>query len=693
MANKPGEANFFPDVPVFPSMGIFQPIYGKFDLTTYIQGASDYEIMAFLVGKYNACLEAYGTVTKLSTDTVKACKQLQDWINSWFTNLDVQEEINKKLDKMIADGSFETLMHKAFDAQVNQQTTSAVTAWLVANVTPTGSAVVVDKSLSIEGAAADAKVVGDTTWRMKKINYIGTEVTDTVDLNKLDVNTQITFAYPANKLLNLPHIENLTDTFNGSVITLAGDKAVNNVVPAAGAIQMLFVKDSMQSVFVRTCWDYPSSWLDWRTIGGFANGKHFIYNEGDGNLSLDALVTNESYVVSYPVSHLIGLPPKVAAYGGTVLFTLQTFNYSTKQRSNAPDDGAIQFLTEIRDNTLWVRKVLGGDDKWSDWYGVGSFTDGKSYINNDGALEPLNLNSLPFNQACVISSDYSNLINAPTELAGLQVQGILLSFYYQNKKDENSDTAGGAIQILYSQTTPNVLYVRIGWSYPATWYEWHTVGSKSSEPIPTATTNYYAFSGLGNFTACGDSITASLAYPTSEAVQVQSWAKILAKLNGTSCNVFAQGGIDTKGYLESNLYTEAVADKAQFAILFLGINDINNSIPVGVSSDIGTTKNTYYANYSKIINGLLTNHKFVFCITLPTALQHSVTLYNNAIIDICNNHIDKAFYADITQYSDALEQFGHGHLSSVGYGELAGAIQNAIGNAMAANSYFKILDA
>nr|DAX05118.1 MAG TPA: hypothetical protein [Bacteriophage sp.] len=160
MANKPGEANFFPDVPEFPSMGVFQPIYGKFDLTTYIQGASDYEIMAFLVGKYNACLEAYGNITKLSTDTITACKQLQDWINSWFTNLDVQEEINKKLDKMVADGSFGTLLHQTFDAQINQQTTSAVTKWLVANVTPTGSAVVVDKSLSIEGAAADAKQVG-----------------------------------------------------------------------------------------------------------------------------------------------------------------------------------------------------------------------------------------------------------------------------------------------------------------------------------------------------------------------------------------------------------------------------------------------------------------------------------------------------------------------------------------------------
>ena len=173
MTNKPGEANFFPDVPVYPEMGTFMPVYGKFDLTTYIQGASDYEIMAFLVGKYNACLEAYGNITKLSTETITACKQLQDWINSWFTNLDVQEEINKKLDSMVADGSFGTLLHHTFDTQINQQTTNAVTDWLVKNVTPAGSAVAVDKSLSIEGAAADAKSTGTAINSISTLLFTG----------------------------------------------------------------------------------------------------------------------------------------------------------------------------------------------------------------------------------------------------------------------------------------------------------------------------------------------------------------------------------------------------------------------------------------------------------------------------------------------------------------------------------------
>ena len=245
MANKPGEANFFPDVPEFPSMGTFQPVYGKFDLTTYIQGASDYEIMAFLVGKYNACLEAYGNITKLSTDTITACKQLQDWINSWFTNLDVQEEINKKLDSMVQNGSFGTLLHQTFDTQINRQTTNAVTSWLVANVTPTGSAVVVDKSLSIAGAAADAKTTGDKindisvtmndVSELSAIKYTGTELKILTKLVTSLISGDNFKIYMPNRL-NYQYIPLVANSYNGAhkiTYTNNGIKIERSIISSA----------------------------------------------------------------------------------------------------------------------------------------------------------------------------------------------------------------------------------------------------------------------------------------------------------------------------------------------------------------------------------------------------------------------------------------------------------------------------
>lgn len=243
MANKPTPADFSPAVPDFPSIGQYQPIYGKFDLTTYVQGASDYEIIAFLVQCYNATLKGYSDVTQLSKDTVTAYNQLQTWVNTWFENVDIQKDIDTKLQQMYVDGTLaeaigtskamvpaidgyfntangENNLYKATSSKIDTlyadgtlsnvvkdtgkieeavddylktvsgaeelsnatakkieqmaingelgkvisetaDVQSTTTDWLNTNVTPVGSAVVVDKSLSISGAAADAKAVGE----------------------------------------------------------------------------------------------------------------------------------------------------------------------------------------------------------------------------------------------------------------------------------------------------------------------------------------------------------------------------------------------------------------------------------------------------------------------------------------------------------------------------------------------------
>lgn len=283
MANKPTPADFSPTVPDFPVIGQYQPIYGKFDLTTYIQGASDYEIMAFLVQCYNATLKGYSDVTQLSKDTVTAYNQLQTWVNTWFNNLDVQKEINDKLQEMYENGSLSAAvassdviipaMARYLNSAEGTQNLSNVTAtkidsmaqdgsladvviqtnkipdavkqyldsvdgtknlsdvtakkieamatdgslgtvinntgavqntttnWLQHNVTPTGSAVVVDKSLTIEGAAADAKVTGSKIDLTKE--NIGLMLNRSQNLfNSLKFTNQIVYNYDGGEVTN-----------------------------------------------------------------------------------------------------------------------------------------------------------------------------------------------------------------------------------------------------------------------------------------------------------------------------------------------------------------------------------------------------------------------------------------------------------------------------------------------------------
>ena len=119
--------------------------------------------------------------------------ETKNYIDNYFNNLDVQQEINNKLDQMAQSGALSTLIApfvsqeiggvvanqigdtvasqiggtvaNQIDAVVADQiavpTATATASWLNAHVDPVGSAVIVDNTLTISGAAADAKVTGD----------------------------------------------------------------------------------------------------------------------------------------------------------------------------------------------------------------------------------------------------------------------------------------------------------------------------------------------------------------------------------------------------------------------------------------------------------------------------------------------------------------------------------------------------
>lgn len=94
---------------------------------------------------------------------------LYDYVHDYFDNLDLSAEVRAIIDQMTADGFFDTLVNQIVtDSGTIESTT---TAWLAANVNPVGSAVVIDNSLTIAGAAADAKKTGDIFNLVKAGNF------------------------------------------------------------------------------------------------------------------------------------------------------------------------------------------------------------------------------------------------------------------------------------------------------------------------------------------------------------------------------------------------------------------------------------------------------------------------------------------------------------------------------------------
>lgn len=96
----------------------------------YDDSLSYYEVLCKVVKYINEMLEELETAEKRIDGLDSALKQLREYVDHYFDNLDVQEEINNKLDEMAESGEldaiigewlYRTPMHESFDAIVAGQ--------------------------------------------------------------------------------------------------------------------------------------------------------------------------------------------------------------------------------------------------------------------------------------------------------------------------------------------------------------------------------------------------------------------------------------------------------------------------------------------------------------------------------------------------------------------------------------------
>ena len=76
----------------------------------YDDSLSYYELLCKVVDYLNKMMDNLDTMEGDVTNMFKAFKQLNDYVNNYFNTLDVQEEINNKLDDMSKDGSLSALI-------------------------------------------------------------------------------------------------------------------------------------------------------------------------------------------------------------------------------------------------------------------------------------------------------------------------------------------------------------------------------------------------------------------------------------------------------------------------------------------------------------------------------------------------------------------------------------------------------
>ena len=172
-------ADYTPQLSGYTGQGAFRFWCQKVLPIVYDDSLSYYELLNKVVAYLNNVIadvasvednvgqlnESYGLlqayVNEHMQEIVGVVNQYTEFTDNYFDNLDVQEEINTKLDEMASDGSLSTLIGPIVVATAPD----VITQWLSDHITPTTP--IVDNTLTISGAAADAKVTGDNIIELK----------------------------------------------------------------------------------------------------------------------------------------------------------------------------------------------------------------------------------------------------------------------------------------------------------------------------------------------------------------------------------------------------------------------------------------------------------------------------------------------------------------------------------------------
>lgn len=146
MAEKPT----IPDFPTLPDFG--KMITQACEVVASVRGIPyDFNGTLSLENKFVVLFKTVKEMFDAQDELVKSYKTLYDFLTNYFNNLDVQEEVNKTIQLMADNGSLLTLFQPAIS--------NASSEWLSKNITNPSSPPI-DKSLSVENAAADAKITG-----------------------------------------------------------------------------------------------------------------------------------------------------------------------------------------------------------------------------------------------------------------------------------------------------------------------------------------------------------------------------------------------------------------------------------------------------------------------------------------------------------------------------------------------------
>lgn len=652
------------------------------NLSTYIQGMSDYEVRCYYSQLVQQWATEWAQMQTQWSSQQQAFEDFKTYVNNklqtfqdWFDDLDVQTEINNKIDEMVSDGSFLAIIQ----ATVNSQTQAAADSWLEENMTPGAGAPALDSSFTLANAAAQAKAVGDKVIQRYTMQ---SSFTDAKTLIKPGI-------YPVNLSLLSDAPEDASNILqNGAFLITLGGYSSPTVTTNAYIQQILvctlsvFTPEQRASVvyysrFVNTK-TTPVSASEWATPTNI-NSITTATQENPLDLNSQRFLVEGVYnlgPVSTRAPYMSNLPPNLIKIFGDL-------NYNMVLKVTCTGVGVEQVL-EISNTAAyrycaWCRNARVG--KYSEWRSL-SQSINTAVVN------------VPFADAYEFDSYYYTMTyqdpDAPPDDGKYFIDGATRGSYMLRVTRGFTDN-NYVLQELYAYDidrsvspiviTPILIYQRMLNAYGtgSAAYPWKKM-------FDTVVPGYEKLRGL-KFSVVGDSISTyegvipsgyATFYPMGDVTSAsQMWWSILAKNSGMKrLEIAAWSGSPCHGNGTSTTDALAGCSTARIndladgnaapdiVICYIGINDFGPSnTPVGEwtppdnipedSNNVSTFSDAYCIMVDKIMK---TYPKAkVFCCTLVNTGYNSKDQVEPGVYPTKNN-------AGVTldQYNDVIKNVAWG---------------------------------
>jgi lysophospholipase L1-like esterase len=217
----------------------------------------------------------------------------------------------------------------------------------------------------------------------------------------------------------------------------------------------------------------------------------------------------------------------------------------------------------------------------------------------------------------------------------------------------------------------------------------YSINGENAAPAPSLS----MFQSIG---IIGDSFASGEIFINGTGIDYYdlSWGQVMARMAGSTAVNYSKGGLTTKTWLTDTTYGLAKlnAEPAnQLYIIALGINDGNQSIPIGTISDITSdSTNSFYSYYGRIIRAVKAHapNAVIMLSTLArwtntytpysTAVRAIGEYYSLPVLDLDESEFFQSnFFAD-TQVSN--------HPTAVNYSAMAKEYKRLVEDALAKNA-------